>query len=561
MDARVGGVTPERLLTLSDVELREDGFSRQKTRYARALSEALLDGSLDLEALCSLDDAGVRETLVALPGIGPWTAEVYSSALRRPDTWPIGDIGAAGGGAARTGHRRASVGGRAGADRERWRPQRRHRGAPALAPLPLRARTRLSAKRRRVPADAAVASRRGSSRRRQPGGRQRQGAAARSEQRGRADTCENGGVAPLRQLSLRAGRPRQQPRPATATSRPTTLTTMSRELSKIEASAALPATTRIPARVTPRPVRAPRPWIGASNPVAYAVAASATTSADPAGQVAPATAIDAATRHTRAAKVAIAAARRSDDEGQREAPPRLRRCGAPHSGPRTLRRRQSASSASLTRRSASSLCSTHVRVADTADLASQAGCLQRIPLQILVLDAVLATHLLHEQLGIGDDLEVVDAGFDRTSQAGHERGVLGDVVRGNADRLAACVQHRAVVRLENVRERGRPGFPRAPSVNRRALTEPSLPAHSSGSRSIVSSHGLRRADQEACRRLGLGAFEIIAENIADMHDARRDPCAEEGEEARPRLRCRRRRVPRGTPPGNQRAGSDPPRRR
>jgi DNA-3-methyladenine glycosylase II len=30
---------------------------------------------------------------VALPGIGPWTAEVYLlSALRRPDTWPIGDI-------------------------------------------------------------------------------------------------------------------------------------------------------------------------------------------------------------------------------------------------------------------------------------------------------------------------------------------------------------------------------------------------------------------------------------------------------------------------------------
>ena len=92
VDARVGGVTPERLLTLSDVELREDGFSRQKTRYARALSEALLDGSLDLEALCSLDDAGVRETLVALPGSAPGPPRCILSALRRPDTWPIGDI-------------------------------------------------------------------------------------------------------------------------------------------------------------------------------------------------------------------------------------------------------------------------------------------------------------------------------------------------------------------------------------------------------------------------------------------------------------------------------------
>ncbi len=93
VDARVGGVTPRRLLTLSDAELREDGFSRQKTRYARALAEALRDGTLDLEGVGRLDDEAARRQLVALPGIGPWTAEVYLlSALRRPDTWPVGDI-------------------------------------------------------------------------------------------------------------------------------------------------------------------------------------------------------------------------------------------------------------------------------------------------------------------------------------------------------------------------------------------------------------------------------------------------------------------------------------
>src|SRR5262245_11501116 len=93
VDRRVGGVTPERLLALSDEELRADGFSRQKTRYARALATALVDGELDLEALARLDDVSVREKLTALPGIGPWTAEVYLlSALRRPDTWPTGDL-------------------------------------------------------------------------------------------------------------------------------------------------------------------------------------------------------------------------------------------------------------------------------------------------------------------------------------------------------------------------------------------------------------------------------------------------------------------------------------
>ena len=90
---RLEGLTTEGILRSTDAELRPDGFSRQKTRYVRALATAIEDGSLDLEAVGSLDDDGVRSALVALPGIGPWTAEVYLlSALRRPDTWPVGDI-------------------------------------------------------------------------------------------------------------------------------------------------------------------------------------------------------------------------------------------------------------------------------------------------------------------------------------------------------------------------------------------------------------------------------------------------------------------------------------
>ena len=90
---RLGGLTTQGILASSDAELRADGFSRQKARYVRVLSSAIEDGSLDLGRLPSLDDEAVREALVALPGIGPWTAEVYLlSALRRPDTWPVGDI-------------------------------------------------------------------------------------------------------------------------------------------------------------------------------------------------------------------------------------------------------------------------------------------------------------------------------------------------------------------------------------------------------------------------------------------------------------------------------------
>jgi DNA-3-methyladenine glycosylase II len=90
---RLGELTTAGILRSSDEELRADGFSRQKARYVRALAAALDDGSLDLEAVAALDDDEARTALVALPGIGPWTAEVYLlSALRRPDTWPIGDI-------------------------------------------------------------------------------------------------------------------------------------------------------------------------------------------------------------------------------------------------------------------------------------------------------------------------------------------------------------------------------------------------------------------------------------------------------------------------------------
>ena len=93
LEARLGGLTPAGVLGSSDRELRADGFSRQKNRYVRALSKAIVDGELDLDAVSLLDDDGVRHALVALPGIGPWTAEVYLlSALRRPDTWPVGDI-------------------------------------------------------------------------------------------------------------------------------------------------------------------------------------------------------------------------------------------------------------------------------------------------------------------------------------------------------------------------------------------------------------------------------------------------------------------------------------
>jgi DNA-3-methyladenine glycosylase II len=86
-------LTPSSFLALTDADLLAIGFSRQKARYGRVLSAAVLDGSLDLEALATLDDDDVDRALTAVPGIGPWTATIYRlMVLRRPDAWPVNDI-------------------------------------------------------------------------------------------------------------------------------------------------------------------------------------------------------------------------------------------------------------------------------------------------------------------------------------------------------------------------------------------------------------------------------------------------------------------------------------
>lgn len=85
-------LTPTTLLQLPDAVLREAGVSRQKARYLRRLAEMLRDGELDLAAVGASGEEEARELLTAVPGIGPWTADVYLlECLRMPDVWPVGD--------------------------------------------------------------------------------------------------------------------------------------------------------------------------------------------------------------------------------------------------------------------------------------------------------------------------------------------------------------------------------------------------------------------------------------------------------------------------------------
>ena len=73
----------------SDEDLRAAGLSRQKARYGRALAQA----GIDFSALRGVPDVDVVRELVAVPGIGVWTAEIYAMfALGRADVFAPGDL-------------------------------------------------------------------------------------------------------------------------------------------------------------------------------------------------------------------------------------------------------------------------------------------------------------------------------------------------------------------------------------------------------------------------------------------------------------------------------------
>jgi len=120
----LGAVEPAAFLALDDAELRAIGFSRQKAGYARDLAVALTDG-FDLTALQALPDDEVRARLVALRGIGRWTADVYlTMCLLRPDVWPHGDQALATASMEVFGSRQRPTFPQLGETAERWRPYR-----------------------------------------------------------------------------------------------------------------------------------------------------------------------------------------------------------------------------------------------------------------------------------------------------------------------------------------------------------------------------------------------------------------------------------------------------
>jgi DNA-3-methyladenine glycosylase II len=91
-----GGTTPspEQLLEASEKDLRACGLSGRKVEYVRDLAAHVLSGELELDRLDELSDEEAIAELVAVRGLGQWTAEMFLLFhLERPDVLSGGDLG------------------------------------------------------------------------------------------------------------------------------------------------------------------------------------------------------------------------------------------------------------------------------------------------------------------------------------------------------------------------------------------------------------------------------------------------------------------------------------
>ena len=86
-------ITPQKLLLLTDEELRSCYFTRQKIVYARELANAIVSKRINLKSFETKEDDVVRSELIQLKGIGNWTIDIYLlHALQRTDIFPLGDL-------------------------------------------------------------------------------------------------------------------------------------------------------------------------------------------------------------------------------------------------------------------------------------------------------------------------------------------------------------------------------------------------------------------------------------------------------------------------------------
>jgi DNA-3-methyladenine glycosylase II len=93
LESRVAPLEAARLAEATEEDLRACGLSSPKIRALRALAHAVAEGGLDLAGLAALAAEDAHKALVAVKGVGPWTADIFLLfCLGHPDAFPAGDL-------------------------------------------------------------------------------------------------------------------------------------------------------------------------------------------------------------------------------------------------------------------------------------------------------------------------------------------------------------------------------------------------------------------------------------------------------------------------------------
>jgi len=86
--------SPEQVLKIKTEKLRSAGLSGQKSAYLKDLAAKFKDGTINPKIFSKMSDAEIIEHVVAVKGIGEWTAQMFLMfTLARPDVLPTGDLG------------------------------------------------------------------------------------------------------------------------------------------------------------------------------------------------------------------------------------------------------------------------------------------------------------------------------------------------------------------------------------------------------------------------------------------------------------------------------------
>ena len=125
VEVLLGKVTPKAVLAADIDALRACGLSRPKISHIRSIAEAVESGALNFRRIARASDEAAQAELVAVKGIGPWTADVYLMfCLGRWDVFPHADIGLSEAYRMISGERKRHPPKKFLKTSERWRPYR-----------------------------------------------------------------------------------------------------------------------------------------------------------------------------------------------------------------------------------------------------------------------------------------------------------------------------------------------------------------------------------------------------------------------------------------------------